>query len=738
MKASALKVRSASNIDSHDDIEMSFDVKGQVKMAAILINLYSDLWSAIIREYAANGYDSHVSAGQKRPIEITLPTTYDPIFRVKDYGVGMSLRDIREIYSKYGASTKDLDNDQIGSYGLGCKSALSVSPSFTVTAIKNGVKTVVIVSREEKSLGRIKPVMQVDTDEANGVEISIAVDASPSEFAEKATQVFFTWPKGSVLIDGKAPTKSIYEESDFLHLGNGAYMSHERTSGFYGDDTKKGLMINMGGIGYPVVESQYRLLLDTAQRRGSVSQGSIGQHKLIITVPLGSVDLVPSREGIRWSQKSTDTVVEKLKETMGLVVSSIQQKIDTIENMAGLFSKDIFTLGSSFPDYFMQGDLTWKGEKFPRGKHFENVPKNLKVTSNCGSTYHNLRIARSYHGPEFEFGFGASNSCLEIGSSDKSSRHNWIFIDCRNQDATPADLHHHVKSLIKARDFPGGAVSAMYIFDDFLDSNKWIQTMISIPNSNIFSMKAEALIEESLAYRKEKARLNRLTAKKVENPYTVSITIGEEGKKRRVDTTMTASEIEQKLVENPDLLVFADEVIFSTANKEYSNSAMFFLPDNIIVVYMRGARKASTFVNKVNFPVRVDLAGFLAECMVGEIEQVEFREYFYELHLSYDLCSFGSRLKLPEGFLKDCFGKAERYSKTRNLMNNMNEVKKIEGAIFPEISYVIKSRKISELGALFFEDPQPWGMSSRSAAYKKQMEIYLTGISDKIDKIVNS
>lgn len=738
MKASALKVRSQSNIDETDDIEMSFDVKGQAKLAAILIDLYSDLWSAIIREYAANGWDSHVSAGQKRPIELTLPSIKDPVFRVKDYGVGMSLEDIREIYSKYGASTKDMDNDQIGAYGLGCKSALSVSPAFTVTAVKNGVKTVVIVSREENSLGKIKPVMQVDTDEANGVEVSIAIDADIKEFEEKAAQVFFTWPKGSVLINGKPPVKSIYDAAQFLHLGNEAYMSHKRSTTYYSDDTK-GLLINMGGIGYPVNDQQYSVLLDTAHRRGSVSRGSIAKHKLVLTVPLGSVDLVPSREGIRWSQKSTDTVVTKLKQTMGLVVSSIQKKIDVIENRADLFSAEIFDLGQSFPSYFTSGDLKWKGEEFPKKLGFETTVLDDEITASFASTYHQSRRHKGYYGGvQFNFGFNEDTSNVEFKDSKRGICHHWIFVDCKENTATATELHHHVKSLMKARRINEGSVTVVYVVNDLLTSNKWISTLIENKGNNVSSLTAEELIEESKAYRKEQSRLNRMNKKVTETVYTVSVVAEQNSRKSRIDTVLTASEMEKMITDNPKLQIFADEVIFSTANKEHAGSAMFFIPEDVIIVYMRGARKASTFEKKVNFPVRTDLPQFLAECMIEKIEQVEFKDYFYELHLSYDMCNFGNRLDIPEGFLRECFGN-ERPGRNvaRSLLSNMNTVKQITGAVFPEIPYVVKSRQVSELGSLFFEDPQPWSMATRSSAYKEQMGIYLSGISDKIDMVVN-
>lgn len=741
MKATPIKVRSKSNIDSTDEIQMSFDVEGQAKLAAILIDLYSDLWSAIIREYSANGWDSHVSAGQTRPIEVMLPTLKDPNFRVKDYGVGMSLADIRDIYSKYGASTKDDDNGQIGAYGLGCKSALSVSPAFTVIAIKDGIKNVVIVSREENSLGKITPVAQVETTEENGVEISIVADCNPHEFAEKAQTVFFTWPKGSVLIDGMPPKRSMYDSKKYLHLGNDAYMSHEKEG--YNNHVESGLLINMGGIGYPVTASQYETLIKAARRIGSVAPGHVTSHHLILTVPLGSVDLVPSREGIRWSQKSTDTVAQKLKETLGLIVSTLQAKLDVITDRAELFNPEILGLGRSFSPYFVEGDLKWNGEKFPGTLKFEEGPLTGPASVNCVMGYHNSRRSRSYYGMEFNFGFNDHyNRSLEV-KTDKTQRNHssghWIFIQCGTKEVVPSEMHNHVKSFAKAKGVNTGNVNAVYIVDDLLTRNKWLEAALTRDDTNLFSVTVDELIEASKEYRREQSRLNRLATKGIETRYSLSMVKEINSYKQRIETTMTISELQDALDKDDTLQIFADEVVFTTANKEKEGSAAFFLPENVIVVYMRGARKADTFAKKASFPVRTDLAEFLAEAMISKIEETEFEDFFYELHLGHDLCTFGSKLKkLPEGFLKSIFArKNSGRGNTRLILQHMNNIKEMEGTVFPEIPYVVKGREIVEAAALFFEDGMPWNLDSRSAAYKKQIEAYLGSVSDTIDKIVS-
>jgi len=48
------------------------------------------------------------------------------------------------VYARYGASTKRGTNDQVGAFGLGCKSAFTLGQQFVVTAVKDGQRTVAL------------------------------------------------------------------------------------------------------------------------------------------------------------------------------------------------------------------------------------------------------------------------------------------------------------------------------------------------------------------------------------------------------------------------------------------------------------------------------------------------------------------------------------------------------------------------------------------------------------------
>jgi len=70
---------------------------------------YSNVPRTICRELVANAVDSHVMAGKPElPAEVWLPTLLDPVFRVRDQGLGMNHDFVMNEFMCYAdGSTKD-------------------------------------------------------------------------------------------------------------------------------------------------------------------------------------------------------------------------------------------------------------------------------------------------------------------------------------------------------------------------------------------------------------------------------------------------------------------------------------------------------------------------------------------------------------------------------------------------------------------------------------------------------
>lgn len=154
----------------------TFNIQVNDNAFAILSDiLYQDKELAIVREYISNAYDIHVQTGNLVPCEINIPDKTNLAFEVRDFGTGLSEEDIHRLFCTYFASNKNETNEQIGGFGLGCKSGFAYSDSFSVTSWFNGIKTNYIMTKMGNTptciTGKSYP-----SDEPSGLKISIPAD----------------------------------------------------------------------------------------------------------------------------------------------------------------------------------------------------------------------------------------------------------------------------------------------------------------------------------------------------------------------------------------------------------------------------------------------------------------------------------------------------------------------------------------------------------------------------------
>jgi hypothetical protein len=321
-------------------IAMTFDQNSLAHLMSVMTDLYSDPELAVIREYSTNAWDSHKAAGVVRPIEITLPNGLSPYFRVKDYGLGMDIDDIENIYSQYGASTKRDTDDQVGMLGLGCKSAISYTNQFNVVAVKNGRKYNVAVSRTENGSGEMEIVLDTETDEPNGVEIIVPAKRG-NNFAHKASEFYQFWEKGSVLIDGKEPN---YIEG--REMFDGLLMVPDLTRDY----------LVMGNVGYP---------LDDRHQIGERTYYS--RYGVVARVNIGDVNFTPSRESLHYTNKTeatVNTIREKFKEGIKNVVEKDVLSCATHEDALNAYLDWYRMLGGDYGRYKFP-EVEYKGKKVP-------------------------------------------------------------------------------------------------------------------------------------------------------------------------------------------------------------------------------------------------------------------------------------------------------------------------------------------------------------------------------------
>jgi len=339
-----------------------FNIAQTSKMFKILSDsLYSDKVMAVIRELATNAYDSHISAGNKNPFLVKLPTSADPNFSVRDYGTGLSQEDMENLYTTYGASNKNDSNDFVGCLGLGSKSPFAYTKSFTTTSYYNGKQYTYIAAIDDTGVPTLNLIHSTDTNEPNGLEIGFAVKQYDfHEFSQKAIRVFHYFKRKPIITGGVGWNFSEeYSQRNVVIDGDGWRVcrlnndNNKFPNGYH--RIQSGIIALMGNIAYPV-EVSHLIGEEKAETPDHIARWNRAFNKadiaswkafvgeiinqglyLELEFNIGELEMDVSREGLQYTKSVVKTLREKtqdifleLKENFSTKIAAAKTKIEAI------------------------------------------------------------------------------------------------------------------------------------------------------------------------------------------------------------------------------------------------------------------------------------------------------------------------------------------------------------------------------------------------------------------------
>lgn len=390
MQNPTAQVTTVSNVASGAHV-MGIDEDGMGTILSILSNMYSNGSLAVAREYICNALDSHVEAGNKAPVLVTSPSHFTPTLTVQDFGVGLSHDEVLNVYAKYGASTKRNSNAQIGAFGIGAKSAFTVGTQFVVTAVKDGELTVALFALDANGAPTVNIVQRETTDEPNGVKVEIGV-RDVQGVQDALDKLCSTLPVGSVLVDGVAPTSvwtSTKPLADNVHVA----WREDRY-----DSANPAWVVVMGGVPYALPDAVINSL---EHRQRTIVRGVQGTDaKVILSVPIGAVDITPSREDLRVTDKTTATLNAMVEKFNLLLPAWITEQIDEATTLvaAMILRRKLQSRIGQFAKEHLDG-ATWRGRKMGIAKiEFDLTHEQIRLRYKRGS--YGQKVARREKGLE--------------------------------------------------------------------------------------------------------------------------------------------------------------------------------------------------------------------------------------------------------------------------------------------------------------------------------------------------
>jgi len=354
-------------------------VKGTLKSSARLFSffekmVYADPQVAIWRELVANGQDAQKEAGNAdKSVVVTLPTTFTPYAKVRDFGTGMTHEFLMGnpetgLASKFmeyaGDSTKQLSDDMIGGFSIGSKAPLSYTEQFALTSFINGIVRNYTVYKDADGEPSIAFLSEAPTDEPDGVEVSFPIEqADIPKFKDSAFRCLQYFKPLPILKNSADQlTGPVYTvEGDTWAFRKGVTTSQ----------------VVMGGIAYPINK-------DSLPR----TTHDILGFGIDFFVPIGSVSIALSREALMYDDATIRVIgslCEGIRPKIQDHINKMFENIDT--KWEAMKSYHDMVYGNTASGRMIESLAQYKGVKLTR--YIDPVHANKVLTSFVSSSRYN-------------------------------------------------------------------------------------------------------------------------------------------------------------------------------------------------------------------------------------------------------------------------------------------------------------------------------------------------------------
>lgn len=296
----------------------AFKIKASAKMFDILSSkLYSKPIEAIVRELSTNAVDAHIMVGKPDvKYNVGLPTNNNPYFEIRDFGPGLSVEEIYDVFTNIGESTKIDSNDFTGCLGLGSKSPFAYADTYNVSSYRDGVVYHYSCFKDELGIPNVAQFGEEETEEPNGLKITIAINpADHGAFIKAARRIY---PYLSIKPNFTSNPIDIDE------------IQYEEKGQFWGTCKKRpndidGLMVVMGGVAYPVSSKIDHSDFNDIEK-------SLIHANIDITLNIGDVDIEAGREGLQFTKRTQNVLRHKFKQIVKHFTDQVQKDFNSCKS----------------------------------------------------------------------------------------------------------------------------------------------------------------------------------------------------------------------------------------------------------------------------------------------------------------------------------------------------------------------------------------------------------------------
>lgn len=284
-------------------------------------NLYAHPLESFLRETISNAVDSHMEAGSKEPIVMTVA---DDFVAIRDYGTGISPERFQEIYINIGSSTKRNSNEYIGYFGIGRFASLAVADVVNITSFYNGKAYYYVMNKDVDQL-HIDLLFEKDTDEPNGVEVKVPLNYFRWESLRNLS--FVT----NLYIDNPCSSCEEFNKRRILRFKNFKAVVYSNVTSTYIDSRIKVLVGNI------LYEMDWPLL---SWDDDTTNEWKETFRSIYPCLNIGDVDITPNREALLYSEKTKTALRNVVKKCINEIIELWDKQNNTeIEDFGQYLNK---------------------------------------------------------------------------------------------------------------------------------------------------------------------------------------------------------------------------------------------------------------------------------------------------------------------------------------------------------------------------------------------------------------
>jgi hypothetical protein len=369
--------------------------------------MYRSPIEAICREISSNCIDANRLTGKQNiPIEIKLPNSFNSNIEFKDFGPGIDLNLMEDIFLNYGESSKRLSNEDIGGFGLGAKTPFSYSDVFNITTIAaDRVKRTYAAIIDQSQQGELNLLSETSAleSESTGTTVSIPIKKEDfktfTEAVIKYTKYWSVRPK----LSGQTPPPEYPALTELISGSNWKIFDPNTVGSGYNDTLN--LTVIIAGVPFEIDLGQikqsdwpqdfWKKYGDGYGRFDFRRLREIGLH---LYIPNGELTIAASRDSLYFDDETRKKLAQYITQALSEIADKFNEKLNSFPSYreANLFLQNIYSSSVFYQiDHLLNSskkDLEWQGKKLHRsgfssatfGKYAKITTYQKTTTKECG------------------------------------------------------------------------------------------------------------------------------------------------------------------------------------------------------------------------------------------------------------------------------------------------------------------------------------------------------------------